>query len=214
MKRIIFQGDSVTDADRSRSNEGNCGMGYATLVKGKLGFENPGKYEFINRGVGGNRISDLYARIKRDTVNLEPDCISFLIGVNEVLHQYIRKDGFSAKRFKDLYIMMLEDIYELLPNVKIFIMEPFILPGTGTVSDEENPGRWEFYSENLPYYANASKEVAEHFDIPFVPLQGLISQAAEIAGAEFILSDGIHPSTEGHELIAREWMRAFEKISL
>ena len=212
MKTIIFLGDSVTDAERNRNNEENCGMGYATLVKAKLGFENPGKYKFINRGINGNRISDLYARIKRDAINLAPDYISVLIGVNEVLHQYIRSDGFTAKRFKDLYIMMLEDIYEALPDVKIFIMEPFILPGVGTVSDEDHPGRWEFYSENLPAYQKAAREVAEHFGIPFTELQNPISEAARLAGERFVLGDGIHPISEGHELIARKWIHTFESI--
>jgi len=212
MKTVIFQGDSVTDAERSRSNEENCGMGYATLVKARLGFENPGKYKFYNRGISGNRISDLYARIKRDTINLAPDYISFLMGVNEVLHEYIRNDGFSAKRFKELYIMMLEDIYEALPEVKIFIMEPFMLPGIGTVSDAEHPGRWEFYCEKLPEYQKAAREVAEHFGIPFVELQKPISEAAKIAGDKYVLGDGIHPISEGHELIAREWIRTFESI--
>ena len=212
MIKIVFQGDSVTDAVRNRNSDENEGMGYVTLVKGILGSENPGKYKFMNRGVIGDRMCDMYARVRRDTINLAPDYISFLIGVNEVLHEYIRKDGFSVKRFKELYIMMLEDVYEALPNVKIFIMEPFITPGSATVSTEENPGRWEFYRDNLPAYQNASKEVAEHFGIPFVPLQKMMSEADRQAGEGILLIDGIHPTTDGAGLIAREWIRTFKSI--
>ena len=213
MKTVIFQGDSVTDAERNRSNNENCGMGYATLVKARLGYDNPGKYRFINRGVSGNRMIDLYARVKRDTINMAPDAVSFLIGVNDVLHEYVRGDGFGVKRYKELYIMMIEDILEALPSCKIMIMEPFILHGVGTDSDGAHPGRWEFYSSKLPEYQKAAKEVAEHFDVPFISLQKLISEAAQTAGDSLILGDGIHPISEGHELIAREWIRTFESIT-
>ena len=84
MKRILFQGDSITDCGRARENDAHVGTGYALLVKSQLGFENPGEYEFYNRGISGNRIVDLYARIKADIINLAPDYISILIGVNDV----------------------------------------------------------------------------------------------------------------------------------
>ena len=66
MKRILFQGDSITDCGREREDNAHLGTGYALLVKSQLGFENPGEYEFYNRGISGNRIVDLYARIKAE----------------------------------------------------------------------------------------------------------------------------------------------------
>ncbi|MBQ9920892.1 MAG: lysophospholipase, partial [Clostridia bacterium] len=86
--RILFQGDSITDAGRARDNDINLGTGYPMLVKATLGFEEPGKYEFFNRGISGNRVVDLYARIKNDIINLKPDVMSILIGVNDVWHEY------------------------------------------------------------------------------------------------------------------------------
>ena len=83
--RILFQGDSITDVGRTRDNNDIAmGSGYPLLVKGALGLDNPGKMEFINRGISGNRIVDVYARIKRDIINLKPDVMSILIGVNDV----------------------------------------------------------------------------------------------------------------------------------
>lgn len=213
MPTIIFQGDSVTDAERSRVNIHNEGSGYPTIVKGRLGLESPGKYIFYNKGISGNRISDMYARVKIDIINEAPDYVSFLAGVNDVLHQYIRQNGFSVKRFRQVYIMMLEDIQEVLPETKIFLLEPFILPGRETVSDEEHPGRWEYYSAQVPAYAKAVKEVAERFKIPFVELQKPITESAKIAGPEYILYDGIHPTAAGHELIAGEWLKVFRQIA-
>lgn len=77
--KILFQGDSITDAGRGRDNDANVGTGYALLVKASLGFESYGKYEFYNRGISGNRIVDVYARIKSDIINLKPDVMSILI---------------------------------------------------------------------------------------------------------------------------------------
>ena len=85
-KLILFQGDSITDAGRNRENDAGTGTGYPTFVKGELGLSNPGEYEFINRGISGNRIVDLYARIKADIINLKPDYMSILIGVYDVWH--------------------------------------------------------------------------------------------------------------------------------
>ena len=82
-KLILFQGDSITDALRSRDNGVYNGNGYPTLVAGRLGYEQPGQYTFVNRGISGNRIVDLYARIKIDLINLKPDVLSILIGASK-----------------------------------------------------------------------------------------------------------------------------------
>lgn len=82
--RILFHGDSKTDCGRNREWEFDLGNGYALLTAAALGLVAPGKYEVINRGISGNRIVDLYARIKRDIINLKPDVMSILIGVNDV----------------------------------------------------------------------------------------------------------------------------------
>lgn len=82
--KILFQGGSITDGCRDRDNDKNLGMGYPFLIRAALGFEHPGRYEFINRGIGGNRVVDIYARIKQDIINLKPDVMSILVGVNDV----------------------------------------------------------------------------------------------------------------------------------
>ena len=73
MIKFVFQGDSITDADRDRDNEANFGYGYPNLVASELMYKYPGKYEFINEGISGDRIVDLYARIKQDLINHKPD---------------------------------------------------------------------------------------------------------------------------------------------
>ena len=68
--KILFQGDSITDMGRSRENPRSMGMSYAMLVSADLGLEAPGCHEFTNRGISGNRIVDIYARLKADILNL------------------------------------------------------------------------------------------------------------------------------------------------
>ena len=73
MKTFLLQGDSITDAGRNRDNDGRRGNGYPTLVAGELLLDYPGEFNIINRGISGNRVVDLYARIKKDFLNLKPD---------------------------------------------------------------------------------------------------------------------------------------------
>ena len=107
METILFQGDSITDAGRFRDDPSNMGQGYPNRVAGRLGLQNPGRYEFYNRGISGNRIVDLYARIKSDILNLQPDYMSILIGVNDVWHEKDWKNGVSSSKFKKIYSMLL-----------------------------------------------------------------------------------------------------------
>jgi len=210
-KTILFQGDSITDALRSRDSDLYPGNGYPTLVKGRLGFEEPGRYEFLNRGISGNRIVDLYARIKIDLINLKPDVLSILIGVNDVWHEEERQNGVDADKFERIYDMLLNEVKEALPDVRILILEPFVLQGTATENTPEHPTRWEYFRDETPLRAAAAKRVAQKHGAAFVPLQHLFDEACKLAEPSYWLWDGVHPTQMGHELIAREWMRTFRQ---
>ena len=212
MKRILFQGDSITDACRDRENLDNLGIGYPTLVKAELGFENPEKFDFQNRGISGNRIVDVYSRIKLDIINLKPDYLSILIGVNDVWHELSRQNGVDAEKFEKLYCMMLDEIYEALPNVKIMILEPFVLEGSATCSTEEEPDKWNTFKTEVKKRAQKARSVAQKYNIPFISLQDKFDVLAEKTENSYWLSDGVHPTTAGHELIKREWIKHFAKL--
>ena len=212
MNRILFQGDSITDCGRSRENDVRIGTGYALLVKSQLGFQNPGEFEFYNRGISGNRIVDLYARIKADIINIAPDYISILVGVNDVWHEFSRNNGVDADKYERIYCMLIEEIKEALPDVKIMIMEPFCLKGSGTNDTEEEPNKWNVFNTEVRKRAEKAKKVAEKYDLVFVPLQNVFDKATEIKEDTYWLIDGVHPTEMGHELLKREWMKAFEKM--
>ena len=122
-KLILFQGDSITDCGRSREYDDMTGNGYPTMVKGEIGYKYPGKYSFVNKGISGNRIIDVYARINSDIINLKPDYMSLLIGVNDVWHELGgRCNGISAEKYEKIYSMLIEEIMGALPKIKIMIL--------------------------------------------------------------------------------------------
>ena len=210
MKRILFQGDSVTDADRNRENPGSMGDGYPNIVRANLGLKYPGEYEFLNRGVSGNRIVNLFERTKADLINLKPDYLSILIGINDVWHEVSRQNGVDAEKFEWVYRELIREVKTALPDLKILIMEPFVLHGTATENTEEIPDRWEYFSLETPKRAAVARKIAEEFDLDFLPLQEKFTQAAASTSPSLWLRDGVHPTPAGHTLIAREWMKAFE----
>lgn len=206
MKTILFQGDSITDAGRSREDDSQTGIGYPTLVKAELGFECPGQFVWYNRGISGNRVVDLYARIKADFINLKPDVMSILIGVNDVWHEINCQNGVDAEKYFKVYSMLIEELREALPDTKIMILEPFVLKAAAT---EDN---WEQFRTEVRKRAEKAREIAEKYDLPFVPLQEKFDEAAKAAPCSYWLADGVHPTAAGHELIKREWIRAFKEL--
>ena len=205
MKRILFQGDSITDAGRNRealpeSNTG-YGAGYPALVAARIFGDHLGNgYNIINRGISGNRVVDLYARWKKDCLNLTPDVLSILIGVNDTWHEKSEsRNGVEVERYKLIYDMLLEWTVKTLPEIKLVLMEPFVLE-TGAVSAD-----W------LPEIAERGavvKELAQKYNAIFIPCQQIISDAAAKAGADdLILRDGVHPSVMGHQVLADAWLK-------
>ena len=210
---VLFQGDSITDCARNREDITSTGVGYVHMVKGQLGCEYPEKYEFIYKGISGNRIVDVYARIKMDIINLKPDYMSLLIGVNGVWHELGGKhNGVSAEKFEKIYDMLLTEIFEALPDIKIMIMEPFVLEGSATTATEEEPERWDYFRTEVPLRAAAAKRIAEKYGLPFVKLQDVFNEACKQAPASYWLRDGVHPTPMGHWLIKNEWMKGFHTL--
>ncbi|MBQ9984812.1 MAG: SGNH/GDSL hydrolase family protein [Oscillospiraceae bacterium] len=211
-KIILFQGDSITDAGRNRERDDMRGRGYATMVSGELGLAYPEQYEFLNRGISGNRILDVYARIKADIINLRPDYMSLLIGVNDVWHEFIGHNGVSTDKFEKIYSMLIEEIKEALPDIKIMILEPFALKGSATTSTEEYEDLYTPFRADVLEKAAAARRVAEKFGLPFIELQSKFDAVYNPEFPDYWLFDGVHPSAAGHALITKEWIKTFEAI--
>lgn len=212
-KTILFQGDSITDCRRIREDDSMAGHGYASMVAGELGYKYPGQYSYVNRGISGNRIVDVYARIKSDIINLKPDYMSLLIGVNDVWHELGGVcNGVSAEKYEKIYGMLIEEVKEALPEIKIMILEPFVLQGTATISTEEDPNRWNTFQSEVFKRAKSSHQIATKYNLPFVPLQKKFDEACQSAEPSYWLRDGVHPTAMGHNIIMKEWIKAFENM--
>ena len=205
---IVLFGDSITDARRERDvglHFSSFGMGYAFLLQSELATKFPKKYNIYNRGISGNRVVDLYARIKTDCWNLEPDVLSILVGANDVWHELDSNNGVEIDRYERVYRTIIEETKERFPNVKIMLLEPFVLKGIATVD------RFEQFCY-IKEYAKIVKKLAKEYNLPFVALQEKLDDMAKNYGDEYVLGDGIHPTVVGAKIIANEWLKAFEKI--
>ena len=212
-KLILFQGDSITDCSRSRdAGNDHAGYGYAQFVKGALGAKYPAEYTFLNRGVSGNRIVDVYARIKADILNLKPDYMSLLIGINDIWHEISRQNGVDPEKFEKIYDMLITEVKEALPDIKIMLLGAFVLEGPSTCDTEEIPDRFDRFKEGAKLNAAAAKRIAEKHGLLYVPLQEVFDKACESAPPTYWTADGVHPTAMGHELVKNEWLKAFESI--
>jgi len=206
--KIVFYGDSITDMDRNREKNSSSpfafGSGYPFLINSRLSEENPQKHILINNGISGNRVVDLYARIKADVWNLQPDVLSILIGINDIWHELYGENGVDIKRFERVYRTIIEETKERLPNIKIMLLEPFVLKASATAE------KYEGFLE-VKEYSKVVKKLADEYNLTFVPLQYKFDELSEKYGVETYLYDGVHPSIAGSTLIANEWLKAFKE---
>ena len=210
MKTFLFQGDSITDCGRSRDNDNWPGSGYPLLVEAALGTDAPGEYRFVNRGVSGDKIDDVCARLQADILDVAPDYMSLLIGVNDVWHRLDRGDPIDKAAYEKSYDELLQNIRATLPQTKLFLLEPFILRAAATDDRPDMPDRYNAFLAHMRDFAAVVKRLAEKYNLTFVELQRAFDEAAEKAEPSYWLADGVHPTVKGHELIKRELLKAFQ----
>lgn len=205
---ILFQGDSITDGNRTRNNDWNhvMGHGYQFIIASKLWFENPkSNLKFYNRGISGNRITDLESRWQEDAIDLKPDLISILIGVNDTMSVVSNQNPQTIETFETSYRNILQTSKSQLPNVKFIICEPFVLEN-GWVSNNT-----EIWKSEIQKRQKVARKLALEFDAIFVPFQQVFIDACKKAPIDFWIWDGVHPMPAGHELMARQWLKVVGK---
>jgi lysophospholipase L1-like esterase len=201
---VLFQGDSITDGNRGRTDDPNhiMGHGYAFSIASRLGADYPDRnLHFINKGVSGNTITDLAARWEAEALALKPDVVSILIGVNDVLFSLQNQQDTDGVRFAEHYASLLDATRQAVPNAVLVLGEPFILP-VGPV--KENLSAWQ---AAVAKRQTVVRTLAARFHAIVVGYQQVFQDACKRAPAEYWIWDGIHPTVAGHELMAREWLR-------
>ena len=205
---FLFQGDSITDGNRTRNNDWNhvMGHGYQFIIASKLWYDFPEKkFHFFNRGISGNKVIDLEKRWDADTIALKPDLLSILIGINDINTSLGGGNNFTAESYEEKYRALLQKTKADLPQVQLVLCEPFILP-VGKVKD-----KWEAYDTEVKKYQVVVQKLAIEFNAIHIAFQQAFDKALKKAPAEYWIWDGIHPMPAGHEMMAREWIKQVSK---
>lgn len=206
--KILFFGDSITDMGRDRSDMADepfkYGSGYVRIIASELFKRNLEKYDILNKGIGGNRIVDMYARVNRDVWENKPDVLTMLVGINDICHPELPGSGTEPQRYENIYQKIIEETLKRLPNCKIILLEPFVEQGWATLK------QWEAL-KNITQYAEITRRLAQKYGLFFVPLQKKFDEATKKYGVETVVDDGIHPCLYGSLLIANEWLGVFDK---
>lgn len=201
--KLLFQGDSITDADRDKSSYYDLGKGYAKFASEYIKEKYPYvEFEFINRGINGNRTEDLVNRLQRDFIDINPDIVSILIGINDVWTRAETRDWIPNDVFEENYRTVLKAIKEKT-NAKIMMLEPFIIP----VEDKL------YFRDDLAPKIEIIRKLAREYADVYMPTDGLL-QSAFIGDDPFSFAvvDGIHPTVKGYKLIGKHYTNYVSKL--
>lgn len=209
-RTILFQGDSITDAGRSEAhyypNQGQgMGQGYVRHIVTELMGQNPGQnLRFYNRGISGHKVFQLRDRWEDDCLQLEPDVLSIMIGVNDFWHTLNNYNG-TAKVYEDDLDMLIDRTKKALPQVKLIMCEPFVcLEGTAIKA--------ELWKGEFDKYQAACRKIAMKYNAVFVPFQQVFNKALTQAPASYWCPDGVHPSMAGNYIMAKAWLKAYAQV--
>jgi len=197
-QKILFQGDSITDAGRDREDATGLGNGYSMMAASRMQALHPDlALTFVNKGLSGNRAADLAARWQKDCLDLKPDWVSILIGINDCWRRYDSNDPTPVEVFEKHYRNILERTR--CQGIGIIICEPFVLPC---------PPDRETWREDLDPKIQVARKLAREFGARFVPFDGIFASHAVLQPPGFWAPDGVHPSAAGHALMADSWINA------
>lgn len=196
MKTFLFLGDSITDCNHYFDPE-NLGCGYVRMLSDKI--NTPDKnYQVRNLGNDGFTIPAVRRLWKRSCLNLKPDFITILIGINDLA--VIKNTGITPSvglaDFREQYQSLIDDI-RMMTDCPILLMEPFIFPW---------PAKYAAWEEELHTMNHLIQELASQNELSFLPLWEDLRKVAKAEGYSEITTDGIHLTAEGHQLIADKWM--------
>jgi lysophospholipase L1-like esterase len=202
---ILFQGDSITDAGRARdkqeepNQQAGFGNGYAWLAAASLLADRPKDHlKIYNRGNSGNKVFELAERWDKDCLQLKPNVLSILIGVNDIWHTLNGKYQGTVQIYERDYLALLDRTRGALPKVKLVVCEPFVLR-CGAVNEKWFP--------EFDQYRAAARRVADANKAVFVPFQSMFDTAVQYAPPNHWANDGVHPSPAGAALMAHTWLK-------
>lgn len=202
-ERVVFTGDSVTDFDRKRPvGEGlweGVGTGYVRLIHTLINAMHPEEVIRIsNTGIGGNNILDLQARWQQDVLDLKPDWVSMMIGINDVWRRFDEPDIFEGHVTTQQYESAYRDIIErTLPKVKgMIVMTPYFM----------EPNRADPMRKAMDEMGAIVKRLAAEYQLPCVDTQQVFDEYFQYRHPDYIAWDRVHPNQVGAMLLARAFL--------
>jgi lysophospholipase L1-like esterase len=192
---VHFTGDSVTDCGRQTLEGAPLGDGYVALLAQRAELTSASVH---NSGVSGDRVRELSARWRQDVLSTRPDVLSILVGINDTWRRYDSNDPTSTEQFHGIYEWLLSSAREY--GVRhIVLCEPFLLP------IDAGQQQWR---TDLDPKIDAVHDLARRFDAILVATDAELTALAQRLGTQTLAADGVHPTTVGHEAIARMWWTA------
>ena len=201
--RVLFQGDSITDGNRGRNEDPNhiLGHGYVFIISARHGAAFPdSKLDFMNRGVSGNTVLELQQRWQKETLDLKPDILSVLIGVNDSGRRM------PLNEFEEVYNKLLTDAKAANPDIKLVLCEPFWLDHTATQPAKGSP------NADIVKRQEVVAKLATKHDAALVHFQKALDDACQRAPAKYWIWDSVHPTYAGHQILADEWERVVREF--
>lgn len=202
--KIVFQGDSITDAGRDYRNYHNMGNGYPKYAAQHIAEENPDiEFDFYNFGISGNRTCQLFDRLYKDGLEFGPDIISFLIGINDIWHRYgNNKIATTDAQIETNYRAILERV-KRETNAKIVMLSPYLLD-----CDDKEAMR-----EDLKTVLPIVRKLADEFADVYVPLDEKFAEAIKTQPEpKFYSGDGVHPNQNGAAFIGKLYAEAIKPL--
>lgn len=198
---VLFQGDSITDAERDRTDYYSLSEGYVGQTERLFSSRHPQmEVVFLNRGVGGDRSADMLARWKEDCLDLNPTVVSVLIGVNDTWRRYDANLFTSAQQYRQNIREAFRSVKER--GMRLIVLTPFLLPA---------PDKEHWRKEDLDEKIDVClEEAAQYADIT-IPLDALFRKALEQDPSIRFSEDGVHPNLRGAQFIAQQWVEAIEQ---
>ena len=195
---ILFIGDSVTDCNRKSYDpaDRSLGDGYVRNIQASGRIAD----EVINRGISGNRIGDLENRWQQDVLDLKPQVLSILIGVNDTWRRFDDNNPTSAESFTSRYRNLPQRTRNAF-DFDLYLCQPFILPV------REEMQEW---LGDLNEKIEGIKSLAQEFNAIYVPFGDKFNTEAETLGMATLAEDGIHPTDLGHEIMAQFWLQHYK----
>jgi lysophospholipase L1-like esterase len=201
--KLVMIGDSITDCERKRPyGEGlfeGLGKGYVALVDALIHVMQPDlELRIINMGISGNTVKDLKERWQTDVIDLKPDWLSIMIGVNDVWRQFDQPQITESHVYLDEYERTLRElVHQTQPFVKgIVLMTPFYI----------EPLRMDAMRAMMDRYGSVVKSLAAEKGCLFVDTQSAFDELMKSIYPATLAWDRVHPNTTGHMAIAKAFL--------